>query len=355
MSIAIVGLYALFALVALGNLVLMRRPRPAPGVARFRVLIPARNERDNLARLIPSLTGPNPGLEVWVFDDESDDGTGEIAESLGARVLKPQAPLPEGWTGKNRACHELGIASAQTPGADWQVFLDADVYPSPDFIASLQGVVAGRAEVYTAFPHILEGEGVQALFLAWVGWILLCTNPFGLVARTGRGHNLFTNGQITIWRPETYARLRPNEQVRGAVLEDVKIGRLLGRARVRVEVVNLSETFAVKMYNDWRETLNGMSKNSHEIAPSHLAGLIFGLFLAFLALGWALAGPLAGYALGALVLSAVFSSLIVRARLGWALLAPIALLIGGYTVWRSIYLRRTGRTEWKGRTYAHPK
>ncbi len=82
------GVYGLFAFVAGVNFVLMRRVR---GRARavddpeLAILIPARNEAENLRRLLPQLEG----LRVYVYDDESEDGTGEIARSLGARVVRP--------------------------------------------------------------------------------------------------------------------------------------------------------------------------------------------------------------------------------------------------------------------------
>src|ERR1019366_7317804 len=141
--------------------------------------------------------------KVYVFDDESEDRTAEVAAAQGAIVICPREPLPKGWTGKNRACHELAKAAIEDSSAEWYLFLDADIYPAPGFVAAVQDLtsrVSRRTSVISGFPHIIPGRGIEPLFLAWVGWVLLATNPYGLVSLTGKGHNRFTNGQFGCWR-----------------------------------------------------------------------------------------------------------------------------------------------------------
>lgn len=331
----------------------MRRPRPREEGDSFCVLIPARDEAENLKRLLPSLLAPNPGLRAYVFDDESIDGTAEIAAALGAIVIRPAGPLPAGWAGKNRACHELAKVAMEDSDADWYLFLDADVRLEPDFIAMMRGLahVCPRAGVLTGFPRIISGRGAEPLVLGWVGWILLVIKSYGLVSRTGLGHGRFTNGQIHAWRPSVYADLWPNERLKGALLEDVKIGRLLADEKVNVEVANLSKSLAVKMYDTWREALDGMSKNSYEICDSPLGTILLGAVLIFIAWGWTLAGALWPWALGLFLLSGVGAMAVVRARFYFLPFLPLAVMIGGLTLWRSAVWRKRGVVRWKGRVY----
>lgn len=356
MGIAIAAFYGLFALVSTLNLLLMRRPSPRPDGDSFCVLIPARNEAENLSQLIPLLASQEGGApKVYVFDDESEDGTADVARNLGATVIRPSATLPPGWAGKNRACHELAKAAAEDSDARWYLFLDADVRPEPQFLNAMRGLArqAGhRTGVLTGFPRILPGHGIEPLFLAWVGWILLGSNPFGLVARTRMGHNRFTNGQMHAWRAEVYTRLWPNERVKSHLLEDVMMGRLCAAEGVPIEVANLSRFISVRMYQSWRETLNGMSKNSFEITGSYWGSALVAAFMAFCALGWMLAGSYALWSLGLLIWSGLATALLVRGVLWPVILMPVACLIGSFTVLRSVWCRRTGRTNWKGRTYS---
>jgi len=50
--------------------------------ARFIVIVPTYNEADNLPRLVPRVLEQDPRIDVLVVDDDSPDGTGDIADSL---------------------------------------------------------------------------------------------------------------------------------------------------------------------------------------------------------------------------------------------------------------------------------
>jgi hypothetical protein len=350
---AIVAFYGGFALVGFLNLTLMRRPGRLFGSKPPLVLIPARNEEQNLSELLPLLVSQVGSSGILVFDDESEDGTAKVARNLGVSVVSPREPLPLGWTGKNRACYELA-RSAQERDADWWLFLDADVRPEPEFIAAINSLCAQALPsvgMITGFPTIVPGRGVEPLFLAWVGWILLTTNPYGLVSRSGIGHSRFKNGQMHCWRREVYWRLQPNERVKGQIMEDVMIGRLLAKENVAVEVANLSSVIKVRMYDRWQETLDGMSKNSYEIAGNLPGALGIAAFMLFAGWGWLLAGPLKLPALGLLLLSGVFVCAIARAAWWPMLFAPIIPTIGAFTMVRSAVWHRRGTVKWKGRVY----
>jgi hypothetical protein len=347
--LAICLLYSLFAFIALSNWIFMRRPKSLAQGPSFCVLIPARNEAENLKRLLPSLFGPNPGLKAYVYDDESEDGTAEIAASCNAIVIQPKEKLPEGWTGKNRACHELAKVAAEDSDADYWVFLDADVILTPEFIPSLRGLIAeSRAEMLTGFPKYYPGVGLEPLFLAWVAWVLLALKPYGLICRFGKGNSDFTNGQIGVWKPALYTEIWPHEALKGVILEDVKIGRMLAKLGRRVEVANLSRTFGVHMYDTWRQALDGMSKNSYEVAGNALGTLSLALWLLFLAWGWLLV-PWSG---AILALSGVAAFRIMRAPFWGGLLVPLILTVGAFTMVRSLVWHRRGQVKWKGRTYS---
>lgn len=343
MVIALTCLYGFLVLVSAGNLILMRRPR---GEARicFEVMIPARNEAETLPVVLPPLVGS--GLQVTVLDDDSSDDTATVAENFGARVIRGHQPLPAGWTGKNYACHRL----ADLATADWVVFLDADTHPLPGFAESLSHHLATtEAEVVTGFPRMLPGAGIEPAYLGWVPWILLATNPFGLVTLTGKGHNRFTNGQFVAWRKPLLQELKPFEQVRNEILEDVKIGRLLAQKGKKVDVLNLSHILEVQMYKTLDEAFKGMCKNSADIAGHSIASLFLALFLLFIAWGWILGG-VGCFAL--LVLSKALTDRITKFTPWTALLIPITITGATVTIVASLIQKRKGIRTWKGRTYS---
>ncbi len=343
----IVFVYSLALFVALTNLILMPRLKGASPVC-FEVLIPARNEAENLQRLLPPLI--SSGVQVTVFDDESEDGTAEVARRLRAQVISPAGPLPPGWVGKNRACHELAAVASR----DWVLFLDADTVPSPDFAAAFSNFLTtlpSDASVVTGMPRMIPGKGLEPLYLSWVPWILLATNPFGLVARTGVGHNRFTNGQFVAWRRNLLQNLKPHEKVKGEVLEDVKIGRLLASKGIRVHGANLTEHFAVQMYGTLGEAFDGMSKNSAEIAGSTIGSIFLSVLFLVYGFGWIMCGAFWWLALSLILLSKFVADRTVK--MPWWIwpFFPLTCVGAAVTIVRSLLWKRRGQMHWKGRVY----
>lgn len=336
----ILALYSILFVVALINWIWIPRLRARTGTCRVVFCIPARDE----AARLPHVLGPLRGETVLVFDDESTDGTAEVARSLGASVISPRGPLPAGWTGKNRACHELAGAA---PEADWVVFLDADTIPSADFATRLRAELAATTESFcTGFLRVLPGRGLEPAYLGWVFWILLATNPFGLVARTHRGHNGFLNGQFIAWRKAFLTEAKPYEQVKGEILEDVKLGRWLAKMRQPVRVLSTGESLSVQMYTNLREACGGMLKNSHAIAGGGSWALA--LFLLLLAWGWLAFWP----AYFILLASKLITDRVSGGAWWAAPLMPFTLTAAAVTILLSRHLKRQGRLAWKGRTYS---
>ena len=102
-------------LIAASNTWILRRARrhaPPPRFPRVSVLIPARNEESNIERCVTSLLAQDyPDFELLVLDDESNDRTRAILDTLAGRNSRLQVlsgrPLEPGWLGKNWACAQL--------------------------------------------------------------------------------------------------------------------------------------------------------------------------------------------------------------------------------------------------------
>lgn len=348
----LVGVYGLLCFVAWINALGMRRIRPSGKVkvAKFpSVLIPARDEEENLKELVPLLTAQ--GLRVYVYDDDSSDKTAEVARTAGAIVIKGRT-LPEGWRGKCHACHQLALAASEDSPDEWWVFIDADTRPLPDFAQGMANWIESQGKktfMLTGFPKMNPGAGFEPLYLAWVPWILLATNPFALVSRTRKGHSFFANGQVQLWRASTYMELLPHQAVKQAVLEDVAIGRLMAKRGQRVEVANWSSALSVTMYKNFPEAWQGMLKNSAEIAGRGAGSWLFALLLLTMAWAWLAAGSLTWICLGLLLASWLGVWVTVRLPVFSGILLPITLTLAAITVAVSDFSRSRGRSKWKGR------
>ncbi len=105
-------------------------------LGRVVVLIPTYNERENLTRIVTRVRVSVPAADILVLDDNSPDGTGEVASKLAAN--DPQVHVLH-RTGKQGlgAAYKAGFAWAIERGYDAAVELDADGSHQPEQLPSL--------------------------------------------------------------------------------------------------------------------------------------------------------------------------------------------------------------------------
>jgi len=99
------------------------------------VVIPARDEGSVIAGTLQALKLQGPGLRIILVDDQSTDGTADIALNQGLAnldIIRSEF-LPKGWTGKLWA-QEQGLKVVKTP---LTLLLDADIHLMPGILVSL--------------------------------------------------------------------------------------------------------------------------------------------------------------------------------------------------------------------------
>jgi len=92
------------------------------------IVLPAKNEAAALRNVLPALAKAQPGAQIIVVDDGSDDATGEVCKEHGATVLRQPYSMGNG------AAIKRGARAAQ---GEVVVFMDADGQHDPADIARL--------------------------------------------------------------------------------------------------------------------------------------------------------------------------------------------------------------------------
>lgn len=125
---------------------------------RLALLIPAYNATPWLERLLASAKAQTqPFDEIWVYDDCSSDGTAELAERLGARVVRGEV---------NRGCSAGKNVLARRTTAPWVHFHDADDELLPGFVALARRWMAADAADVVLFPYE-ERDDRTGEHIAW--------------------------------------------------------------------------------------------------------------------------------------------------------------------------------------------
>ena len=121
------------------------------------IIMPALNEAEALPETLMSLTRLDPApCEIIVADANSTDGTPEIAERHGARVIR--------YLPKNRAA-QMNAAAAEANG-DIVCFLHADTELPIDFVTLAQDVLREKSTALAGFISIMRGEKIRRMTTA---------------------------------------------------------------------------------------------------------------------------------------------------------------------------------------------
>jgi dolichol-phosphate mannosyltransferase len=140
--------------------------------SKIMVVIPTYNEASNLPILIGELLALDTlDLEVLVVDDNSPDGTGEVADDLAERYPKRVHVLHRhGKLGLGTA-YIAGFRYALAHGFDLIVQMDADFSHSPAYIPQLVGATEGYDVVvgsrYVSGGSLDERWGWWRYLLSW--------------------------------------------------------------------------------------------------------------------------------------------------------------------------------------------
>lgn len=228
-------------------------PHKKPSASsRLSIIIPARNEANRLPLLLADLAAQSLiPHEIIVVNDNSDDETESAARAFPVTVLS-SSRKPEGWVGKNWACH-LGALSAT---GDSFLFLDADVRLAPDGLSQVAAAHEANGVVSIQPYHITQ---------RWYEQFALIFNLIQVGANGSalpRPINLGLFGPIIAISREQYFAIGGHAKVRSSVVEDMSLADHLRAAKIpyRIFIGNRDVTF--RMYPDGFHALwQGFSKN----------------------------------------------------------------------------------------------
>jgi len=334
----------------------------APDSARasaVSIVVPARNEEDNLGACLGSLvTQTGVRFEVIVVDDHSSDRTPEIARSFATVKLIAAPPLAPGWTGKNNAMW----AGAQTATGNWLLFTDADTVHLPGSLArALEEAQLHGASVLSYSPRqevhgILENAVMVVIFaeLAATYRPAEVCDPASPAAAA--------NGQYLLISRDAYHAVGGHRAIASDLLEDVALARAVKRSGRKIFFRYGGDAVRTRMYRNFSQLREGWTKNLALLFPSpgkllarrvsEFAGIAGGIFVAIAASAnrhWSIAA-VAGVISGGLY--GVFFKRIRKAHFSCDanLLAIFGLPIFAYLLLRSKPYAK-GEVTWKGRRY----
>jgi glycosyltransferase involved in cell wall biosynthesis len=215
------------------NLLLPQHNQSPTGEPSITIIVPARNEADNVAATLHSLLAQDyPNLQIIAANDRSTDHTGAIIDSIAAQnPQKLQAlhitELPEGWLGKT---HAMALAARQAT-TDYLLFTDADVLFHPTAIRlALANAVATNADhlitVPTTIIHRWDEAALLGFFQIFSLWV---ARPWRISDPKAKREAIGI-GAFNLLRREAYQQIGGFESLRMEIIEDIGLGRRIKHA-----------------------------------------------------------------------------------------------------------------------------
>jgi glycosyltransferase involved in cell wall biosynthesis len=249
---------------------------------RLSVILPARNEEQNLPNCLKTLLVQSDDSfllgrdwELIVVDDASTDGTRAIAVEAasrhdGVRVLEaPPLDLraeTRVFTGKTNACW----FGAEGSGGLWLLFTDADTVHAPgDLLRALEEIQRRNVALLSYSPgQIVTGFWQRAL-MPLVFSELASVYPPAQVNDVNK-RLAAANGQFLMMEREAYFAVGGHREVGRSVLEDVELADRVKRAGKGIWFRYAPDALSTRMYFGFKDMVEGWTKNLALLFPHAL-------------------------------------------------------------------------------------
>ncbi len=224
-------------------------------------VIPARNEAASIERAVKSLLQQNfPGLlHIIVVDDNSEDGTGDLARHAAASLGKESQlnvlegrPLPPGWTGKMWAVSQ-GVAEAETVSPDYLLLTDADIEHAPNNVTELVSIAGQGSCDLVSYMVKLNCETLpeKALIPAFVFFFFMLYPPAAI--KSTRSKTAGAAGGCMLIRRTALQNAGGIAHIRSEVIDDCALAKAVKSSGGRTWLGLTATTHSLRKYVTFSE------------------------------------------------------------------------------------------------------
>jgi chlorobactene glucosyltransferase len=277
--IIIIGLLIILFTVVL-NVIFWPRVRSSQEPnKKVSVLIPARNEENNIIDCIQSVLNNNNITEILIYDDHSTDNTAQLVKEFSKKhhniTLIETKPLPDGWIGKNFACYQLGMHAKN----EWLLFVDADTRLKENAVQNIIGdAILYNATMLSCWPGLKLNGFWEKLLMPMLNFFVFTVYPAPLSFVRNTPSLSIAHGACMLFYKKLYDEVDGHSAVRKNIFEDTEFARLWRTRGQKSICLDGIGTIEVRMYNSLSEIWTGFQKN---FFPGFRRPISFWLFILF--------------------------------------------------------------------------
>jgi len=327
------------------------------------VVVPARNEEEEIERCLRSLLGMDyPVLEIIAVDDDSSDQTGVIMERLARQDERLKVihlkELPEGWLGKTHAMFK----GTQLAKGEFILFTDGNVFFEPETLQlAMRYMIHNKFDNINLYPQpIRSNYWGNAMTDFFVMMYLVWSNPKKISNSSSKAYGGM--GQFILVKRTAYEKAGGLNAIRRRIVEDFALARLLKHSGARQDMLLGNDLLRFTWGIGLKGFMNIVKKNAfaaHGYSLKRLFSItvnfILKAILPYVMLFILRDARILGYALSVLIIHGLFGYVGFRLQSGWrsSLAFPFCVTLLLWAWWRSAVITiRQGGVRWRDRFFS---
>ena len=336
------------------------------------ILIPARNEADVIESTIKSIINQSyQNYELIILDDNSSDTTESIIQKYAKSNPKIELinglSLPEGWLGKNWACHQL----SEKAEGEYILFIDADTnldkFILEDSVIALQ---KEKIDLLSLVPgrdtKLIADHAMKKI----ISWFIVCWLPMKLAIKLNAPFLSATFGQFMLFKKSSFNDIGGFEAIKDNPVDDFQLGRNIKKNLFKWMLYDAAFRITTRTYNTNKDLISGYSKNIFP-AVGYSISIFFVIFLILISFVLGSTIPIILFALGILQnqqLILLCISLLILLFISWGIVTirfkysiftpfsfPLLISLILLLALRSFIDNVFYSSTWKGRSYRTDK
>lgn len=260
------------------------------GNVRVAVIVPARNEAENIRQGLSSLLAQDYSgeLSIILVDDNSTDNTAGIAASLGAgkrlSIIHGE-PLPGGWTGKLWAVHQ-GLMHADAQTADFILLTDADIEHARSHLSTLVAKAqADGLELVSEMVHLHCAMAAERALIPAFVFFFQMLYPFAWARDPSKRLAAAAGGTMLVSRA-AIDRVRGVSRIRQRLIDDCALAKEIKSSGGRIWLGHSDRATSIRVYSRWSDVWDMIARTAYvqlRHSPLMLLGCVAGMGLIYLA------------------------------------------------------------------------
>lgn len=213
------------------------------------IIIPARNEEENIRRLLMSLKRLDyPHFEILVSDDNSTDNTVGVTRELDIQVIS-NGEKPTSWIGKSWACWQ----AAQLAKGELILFTDADTVHAAD---SLRRSVSFLKSTNSALISAAQFHRNELWWEKLLG-PFFCLLNIGVYSKKESIAHPYAIGQYLLVDKAAYLKAGGHKTIKSDLADDASLAKAIMKQDLMYRLYKGKKLCTIQMYRSFPEFVSG--------------------------------------------------------------------------------------------------